>query len=183
MNKTEIIQELNRAHASFWHAAEQAPAAIINNSIDNKWSVAQNVEHINKTLEQFGKYLSLPKVVIAAKFGNATRPSDIAGLLHKYHVAIAAGAKATAAYVPDAETCYDLQTLITNGKTSLLHTTNAISDWDEADLDGFNCPHPLLGPITVREMCLFVVHHVSHHQRAIGNVPAQNPVLHKKPND
>jgi hypothetical protein len=177
MTKTEIIQELNRAHTSFWNAAELVPHTMINNCIDNKWSVAQNVEHINKTLEQFGKYLSLPREIIAAKFGNAQRPSDIAELLHKYHIAIAAGAKATAAFVPDTKCSYNLQTLITNGKTGLQQATNAIGNWDEADLDGLICPHPLLGPITVREMCLFIVHHVSHHQRAIGAMPVQKPGL------
>jgi hypothetical protein len=33
----------------------------------------------------------------------------------------------------------------------------------EAKLDNFIAPHPLLGKITLRELCYFTIYHTQHH--------------------
>ncbi len=38
-----------------------------------------------------------------------------------------------------------------------------LAQWSEAELDGRAVPHPLMGPLSVREMLLFIVLHDRHH--------------------
>lgn len=42
----------------------------------------------------------------------------------------------------------------------------ALEQWSEADLDRVRMPHPILGPLTVREMLFFTLYHDGHHVEA-----------------
>ena len=39
--------------------------------------------------------------------------------------------------------------------------------WKDAQLDQYIAPHPLLGKITVRELCYFTIYHTQHHLNII----------------
>jgi len=43
----------------------------------------------------------------------------------------------------------------------------ALASWSEAELDARAMPHPTMGPITVREMLLFMALHDRHHVRGV----------------
>jgi len=38
-----------------------------------------------------------------------------------------------------------------------------IKNYNEANLDKYIIPHPLLGKLTLREMLFFTIHHNEHH--------------------
>ena len=73
MNKNEIITNLNTEHSAFWDTAIHLPN--VNLSINGKWSVTQNVEHINIALSRVNNYLALPKSTIKSNFGLSERAS------------------------------------------------------------------------------------------------------------
>lgn len=166
LNKTEIIKHLNVAHAAFWNTAAQLPNTTI--SRNNKWSVCQNVEHIHITLSRVGNYLMQPKAFIATQFGISERESvSYEELINNYGIALAAGIKATAPFIPEENPNETVHALINKGEILLKELIANMQDWSEEDLDHHNCPHPALGIITVREMLYFTIYHVQHHEEII----------------
>lgn len=170
MNKNEIIHAINVTHLYFWDNVAKISSEYLNVSKDGKWSVAQNVDHINKSLVQFKRYLLLPKSKINSLFGLSNRSSiSNVELISNYQKVLSNGAKATSPFIPESKTDYDINQLIAEGKALLEDLNTAVQDWEEEDFDSCNCPHPLLGMITAKEMFYFSIFHVEHHLKIISN--------------
>ncbi len=166
MNKSEIITNLNRAHLAFWETAIQLPNPTI--SVNDRWSVAQNVEHINIALLRVGNYLLLPKNKIESNFGLSERNSiSNDDLIQNYLKALANGVKATAAFIPELNIDTNIEDLVDQGKHLLRVFISNLENWSEEDLERYNCPHPVLGNTTVREILYFTIYHVQHHNEII----------------
>jgi hypothetical protein len=166
MTKSEILTKINRAHSEFWEASIQLPN--VNVSINGKWSVSQNVEHINISLSRLNNYLLLPKSSIESSFGLSDRISVSKDELFKIYVnAMANGAKATARFIPELNLETSTQELVRNGKDLLREFISNLQNWSEEELETYNCPHPILGKITVREILYFTIYHVEHHNEII----------------
>lgn len=166
MNKSEITTHLDTAHSAFWDTAIQLPNPTI--SINGKWSVAQNVEHINTTLSRVNNYLSLPKATIESSFGGSNRASiTYDEFVEAYRKALANGAKASAPFIPELNPKAAIEELVEQGKNSLESFISNLKNWSEEELERYICPHPVLGKTTVREMLYFIVYHVQHHHKTI----------------
>jgi hypothetical protein len=166
MNKTEIITNLNRAHSAFWDTAILLPNA--NVSINGKWSVAQNVQHIIISLTRVNSYLTLPKSSIESKFGLSNRVSDNnEKFIGKYLNALANGVKSTAPFIPESNLETDIKELVGQGKNALESFISNLQNWSEDELERYICPHPVLGKTTVREILYFTIYHVEHHNETI----------------
>lgn len=166
MNKSEIITNLNSAHSAFWDTAIHLPNA--NVSINGKWSVAQNVEHINIALLRLSNYLALPKSSIEGNFGLSDRVSvNNKELIKTYLNAMANGVKATAAFIPELNLETNITELVGQGKDLLDAFISNLQNWSEEELERYNCPHPVFGKITVREILYFTIYHVQHHNKII----------------
>lgn len=166
MNKSEIIANLNAAHSDFWDTAIQSPNPTI--SINNKWSVSQNVQHINIGLLRLNNFLELPKSSIETNFGLSDRASmDNESINKLFNNAFEKGVKAASTFIPDMDLETSLDELINQGKKSLASLTSNVQSWSEQELEIYNCPHPFLGKVTVREILYFTIYHVNHHQETI----------------
>lgn len=166
MNKSEIIASLNDSHVAFWNTARQLPNPTIPKN--KKWSVYQNVDHINIGLLRLGNYLALPKSQIEALCGLSERKSTTYEKLIKIYLkAMSSGIKATEPFIPELNLSGNLEELISNGKNLLEEFISNLNDWSEDDLDLYNCPHPALGTITIREILYFTIYHVQHHNKII----------------
>lgn len=166
MNKSELITNLNTVHTAFWTTAIQLPDP--SSSILGKWSVAQNVEHINSILSRVNNYLSLPKETIESNFGLSNRESINRELFtEKYLQALANGTKATAPFIPELNPKANIEELVEQGKNSLEAFISSLQNWSEEELEKYGCPHPALGKITVREMLYFIIFHTQHHHNTI----------------
>jgi len=107
---------------------------------------------------------SIPKFILRLSVGKANRPSKIyTELVAKYKAKLQAGGRATGAFVP-AEIKTDKIKLLQQGNrqtsTYLLFLNK---NWQDAQLDSYIAPHPLLGKITLRELCYFTIYHTEHH--------------------
>lgn len=166
MNKREIITNLNAAHSDFWGTAMQLPNPTI--SINNKWSVSQNVQHINIGLLRLNNFLELPKSSIETNFGLSERASLNNESINKlFNNAFEKGVKATSAFIPDLNLETSIDELINKGKKTLADLISNLQIWSEQDLEVYNCPHPFLGKVTVREILYFTIYHVQHHHETI----------------
>lgn len=169
MNKSEIINNLNIAHSEFWNTAIQSPNPSI--SINNKWSVSQNVQHINIGLLRLNNFLELPKSSIETNFGLSERASlNNESITKLFNNAFEKGVKAPSAFIPDLNLETSLDELINQGKKSLNILISNLQSWSEQELEVYNCPHPFLGKVTVREILYFTIYHVKHHHETIKNM-------------
>ncbi len=102
MNKNEIIQHLNSAHQLFREEAKNLSPSLLNLSTHGKWSIAQHIDHINKSIAPLCNYLRLPKDKIALKWGLSNRTSlSFKDLQEKFQHAVSSGlAKASGSYLP-----------------------------------------------------------------------------------
>ncbi len=168
MNKSEIITNLNESHATFWKSAIQLPNPTIGKK--GKWSVYQNVDHINIALMRLGNYLALPKSQIETLCGLSERMSTSYEKLVKIYLNVmSSGVKATDSFIPEVNPNGNIEELISHGKNLLEIFISNLQDWTEEELDLYHCPHPALGTITIRETLYFTIYHVQHHEQIIMN--------------
>lgn len=166
MNKTELISNLTASHYSFWNTASLLPNST--NSINGKWSAAQNVQHINIGLSRISNYLAVPKSSIETNFGWSERNSKSYDIMIKmFNNAFENGVQSTDSFLPDENLQTKMKDLISQGKESLDAVLESLQNWSEDDLEKYNCPHPFLGKITVREILYFTIYHVEHHHKTL----------------
>ncbi len=166
MNKSEIIANLKTSHSVFWETAIYFPNPKI--SVNGKWSVSQNVEHINIALIRLGNYLALPKLNIKSNFGLSERSSTNYETISKvFRNNFENGVKATDVFIPEINMETSIVELVNQGKNSLGTVISNLQNWSEEELEMYNCPHPFLGKITVREILYFTIYHVQHHNETI----------------
>ena len=167
MNKHEISQKLISHHNQFIACLESIPYSEVILSKNGKWSPAQQLVHIVKSVAPVRLAFIFPSFLLKIIFGSANRPSKTYdALISKYHAKLAAGGKASARFVPQLETTSieknskQLQQLIKS-------LTSQVNSFEEDQLDRLILPHPLLGKLTLREMLYFTIYHVEHHQKQV----------------
>ncbi len=135
-----------------------------------KWSAAQQVKHLIKATDTCRLAFTLPKFIVRWVGGRPNRPSGTYDeLVAKYDLKLQQGGQASKRYIPKPiPPVY--------GKERLLHQFSEAMDklalsvqkkWKEPQPDQYLAPHPLLGKITLRELCYFTIHHTHHHLQSI----------------
>lgn len=166
MNKNEIIKNINTSHIAFWDTAILSPNA--NMSVNGKWSVAQNIEHINITLSRVNSYLALPKSTIKANYGLSGRKSKSTDAVIKmFKNAFENADKSIDSFIPEVNLDKNIREYLRQGKDLLATLISNLQHWSEEELNVYNCPHPVLGKFTVREILYFTIYHVQHHNETI----------------
>ena len=132
------------------------------------WNALQHMAHIHLGVKAMAAYLSLPKKVIAETFGRKQRPSmSMAALTRKYYERLAQGVVPPDRFIPPTVKADEAASVIHEGRVLLRALVDALSTWDDADLDTYACPHPAMGLLTAREMVLFTALHARHHTVSI----------------
>ena len=166
MSKEEIIKELDAACLKFIEFCSDIDIRTFNFQPPDKWSIAQNVQHLTISANKTKLAFSLPKFIVkiyAGKPNRASRSYD--ELVSKYKLKLQQGGKASGRFIPQ-------KIRESQGKAVMLETfkkaMNKLKDtinnkWDDNNLDKYIAPHPLLGKLTLRELCYFTIHHTYHH--------------------
>ena len=135
-----------------------------------KWSIAQNVQHLIISAKRTKLAYSLPKFIIKLYVGKPNRSSRTYDeLVEKYKLRLKEGGRATTTFIPKPipSTVGKLKMLQGFSK-SMTHLSETITNkWTDKKLDLYIAPHPLLGKITLRELCYFTIHHTYHHLETI----------------
>lgn len=165
-NKDQVIQGLLDSHKSFWDTAINLPNPQMANN--DKWSVCQNVEHINIALLRLGNFITLPKTSIHSQYGATNNGSaSFEEFNERCTNTFSKKIKATEGFIPQLETSDNINTLINKGKGLLEKLILNLKNWSEEELDLYNCPHPVFEKTTVREILYFSIYHANHHNQAI----------------
>ena len=142
---------------------------------EGKWSAAQQVQHLVKSTDMARLAFTLPKFIVRILGGKPNRHShSFDELVAKYNLKLEKGGKASGRYIPKPipET-FGQEKLLQQFSRSMQQFANALQkNWTEPKLDQYLAPHPLLGKITLRELCYFTIHHSNHH---LNSIQKMNP--------
>ncbi len=135
----------------------------------DKWSPAEHLRHLVKSVRAVAFGLRMPKLVLALRFGLRFRPSrGFAGIVEIYHRALAGGGRAGGPFLPSprpeglTDEAWRDKTLAA-WRAAGAELRAQIPRWSEGALDRHLLPHPLLGKLSVREMLCFTLYHNHHH--------------------
>ena len=170
LSKQEIIQQLLEASKELSAFGVCISDEIFFYQPAEKWSVAQNITHLITATMSTIPAFKLPKFIVRLYAGKPNRPSRTYDeLVAKYKLKLEQGGRASGRFIPK-------QVDSGEGKENILQTfsvsMNKLADtiqkkWNDRQLDQYIAPHPLLGKITLRELCYFTIYHTHHHLHII----------------
>jgi hypothetical protein len=168
MTKSQIIQLLKENHHTFITYIETLNAEEFLYAPTDKWTAAQQLDHIHKSVKPLTQAMGYPKFVPRLLFGKANRPSKTyEELINRYNEKLALGGRASGRFVPPVISASQKNGLIKLILNSVNNLCKRIEKFSETELDNLILPHPLLGKITIREMLYFTACHVAHHKAII----------------
>lgn len=164
----EIASALRALHAesvAYWDAF---PTERFLAPIGAAWSPADNVRHLTKSMRAVTIGLGMPRWMLWVLFRKPARPSrTYAEMRETYLARLSKGADAgrfapePRAAAPDPER--ERRRIMEYHRVAVEEMVTRIEQWPEGALDRRQLPHPLLGPLTVREMLFFTLYHNRHH--------------------
>jgi uncharacterized damage-inducible protein DinB len=163
----EILQESEKSFHRFTTFCQAVPADLffIEPSSD-KWSIAQNLQHLVISTKTTTAAYALPKFLVRLIGGKPNRPSrTYPALVEKYQQKLAAGGKAQGRYIPKhMKPNANKDEMINHWRQFTTIYLQALrKNWKDEQLDKYIVTHPLLGKITLRELCYFTIYHTEHH--------------------
>ena len=182
MTKEIILKEAADSFAGFAKSCSTFNETAFFERPEGKWSVAENMQHLVLSINTTALAYSLPKFLVRWVGGTPKRKSSSYDeLLTRYNKKIADGAKASSRYVPKPiEVKYGKDKMLERWGAVTSKFTKALDNKrTETDLDHYQAKHPLLGSITLRELCYFTIFHTRHHLETINKrLKASNdPIL------
>jgi DinB superfamily len=166
LSKEDIIHELEIASKEFNGFCHSISDQFFFQQRADKWSIAQNVKHLIISADRTRLVFVLPKFIVRYYVGKPNRSSrSYDELLTKYKLKLQQGGRASGRFIPKAVSKK-------KKKEKMLHIFSramnrlivVINDkWKDSQLDQYIAPHPLLGKITLRELCYFTIFHTQHH--------------------
>ena len=166
MTKEEIIKHLHSAKEEFTGFCSVIDDDKFFHQPKEKWSIAQNVNHLTISANTTRLAFLLPKFIVRLYAGKPNRPSRTYDeLVNKYKMKLQQGGKASGRFIPKlispATGKENLLSSFAKSMDQLIHRIE--KKWSDPQLDQYIAPHPLLGKITLRELCYFTIYHTHHH--------------------
>ena len=175
MTKTEIITAAKKSFNCFSETCNSLDETVFFKKPGHKWSAAENVQHLIMSTKMTALAYRLPTFIVRLVGGKPNRASrTYEELKDKYYKKLADGGRASGRFVPKPiEIKYGKQKLMDNWLNVTTTFMRALSkNRTEKDLDNYLAKHPLLGRITLRELCYFTIFHTEHHLEAIHKISA-----------
>lgn len=167
-DKKFIIDLLNTHADSLVSFVNHQSHESFTKSMNGKWSVGQNLDHLIRSLSPVNQALLLPSFVLRIAFGKPNRsPRSYQGLVERYHQKLSAGGTASGRFIPPAISWEQKESKVGDFKIQKDKMIKRLGSWSEKQLDQYLIPHPLLGKITVREMLFFSAYHIQHHTKLL----------------
>ena len=171
MTKNEILLAAEQSFSAFTLCCNSIAETDFFNKPATKWSVAENVQHLIISTNTTTLAFSLPKFIVRLVGGTPNRPSrTYEELVAKYTAKLAAGGAATGRFVPKPITIrYGKEKLMQHWNKAITKHLSSLNKTADASLDQYLVKHPLLGRITLRELCYFTIYHTQHHLNIISS--------------
>lgn len=168
MNKEKIIDLLGQGYSEFIEFIDNLSEEEYHSRFGNKWTAEQQLSHIVLCTTPILRIYKLEKLIIEQKFGRADRPSlSYEELFHLYRDKLSQGGKSPEQFIPEVASLQQRTSMTQTLNQMIGELIQAIQSFKEPELDSLMIPHPLLGPLTLREMLYNAIHHVRHHHDLI----------------
>jgi DinB superfamily len=170
MTKTEIITAAENVFVQFSETCNRIDETVLFKRPVNKWSAAENIQHLIISTNTTALAYWLPKFLVRWIGGTPNRKSKTYDeVKDKYYKKLQDGGRASGRFVPKPiEIKYGKQKLMNNWNKATAKFISALTkNRSEKDLDSYLVKHPLLGRITLRELCYFTIFHTEHHLQSI----------------
>lgn len=163
-NKAELISELNTAYRKVSDLVTAVSTEKFYANTNNKWSIAENLEHLILSSVGVASVLKQPKSVFE-RFGQPKGPSRTYDALYEnYKEVLAGGLKAPSTYSPTGESRKTKKELLESWQMIAHKFEQRINNfWTEEALEKYALPHPAIGQLTIREMLYATIFHTYHH--------------------
>ena len=165
-SRTEILEETHKAFAALTQFASETSEQAFFHKPPEKWSAAENLQHLILSTQPVIRALKLPKITLRT-FGKPNRPCRTYPELVKRYLERLEGVEVAApsAFLPKDTLKTDKDSLIKTWTELEGKLCHQIEKWSEDKLNKYLLPHPLLGKLLVREVLFFTVYHTYHHLR------------------
>ena len=172
MNSSEIIEFLSNTHARLNEHLENQDAELFNASSDGKWSTAEHVIHLTKSIAPLFNALTKPKFILRYMFGKPNRGvRTYDEVKSRYYMKLAdVPLGVTSPFVPNENDDLTKEKVLAQYRSEQDRLHRVIGKWKDRKLDKYLLPHPLLGKVLVREMLYFTDFHTMHHMDIIKNM-------------
>jgi hypothetical protein len=168
MEKEEILKASKTIFNQFTDVCLQIPDEKFFMEPQQKWSIAENVDHLIRSIKTTRLPYSLPKFFVRMIFGKPNRDSrSYEELVAKYKMKLEQGGKASGRFIPKRKAVKKIEVVREWQKRNNKYLESLDLKWKDQQLDQYIAPHPLLGKITLRELCYFTIYHTEHHLNII----------------
>jgi hypothetical protein len=166
VNKQELSSALINDHRLFTDYIETVPDDLFILSQNEKWTPAQHLDHLIRSVRPVVLAFTLPKFLLRLFFGKSNRPlRTYDEVVHKYIQKLADGVKATGVFIPPPVPLSQRKVLTLKLNAAASKLASLVEASSEKDLDTYLLPHPAMGKMTLREMIYFTIYHVNHHHK------------------
>jgi uncharacterized damage-inducible protein DinB len=162
----EILHESEKAFQRFTVFCREVPPERFFEEPAGQWSIAQTLQHLVIHTKSATAAYAIPKFLVRLFGGKSNRASiSYPALIERYQALLAAGGKAEGRYVPKHfKPGTNKDELINHWRQFTAIYMQALrKNWKDNQLDKYLVKHPLLGKITLRELCYFTIYHTNHH--------------------
>jgi hypothetical protein len=174
MTKAELIRELQLHHRDFTDLLQTFDEQTFGFAPEGKWSAGMQLDHLIRSVAPVGLAFRLPWLARLV-FGKANRPSrSYESVVEKYKSKLAAGGRASGAFVPKVVAFRERQALCQKLQREVEQLCRSVEKTPEHRLNTLILPHPLLGKLTFREMLCFTIYHVQHHRASVAGMVGSN---------
>ena len=171
----QIEEQLHTARSEFNNYCSSVSDEKFFLQPEGKWSPAQQVKHLITATDNACLAFTLPKFLVRWVGGKPNRNSRTYDeLVAKYKLKLEQGGRASKRYIPKPiAASYGKEKLLNHFAKAMYKMAAALKKkWNEPQPDQYLAPHPLLGKITLRELCYFTIHHTYHHLESIQKMAA-----------
>ncbi|HUH73429.1 MAG TPA: DinB family protein [Chitinophagales bacterium] len=179
--KQDLMIQLDALTEQYQKVIANNSIEILNIRIDNKWSIFQNIDHINKSNRMTAIGFKTPKMALGVLFGKSKNGSrSTQEIIQLYNEHLKKGAKSP--YILTAKDWFSSSNteLLQQYNEQISSLKSSIQDWSEEDLNRYCIKHPILGKITGLEMWSFTVYHQFHHMRTIQRILENSETMGRK---
>ncbi len=170
--RSEILASLQKLHGESHQFLDTLTDAEFFIPQGEKWSPAEQVRHLTKSVRPVAQALRLPRIALALLFGRQRAASRSfveieAFYQNKLQTGVTAGRFAPSPQPAPNDPRARRAEIVQHWQEAHRQLERAIVTWPEAALDRYRLPHPVLGKLTLREMLFFTLYHNAHHVRQV----------------
>ncbi len=169
--KSDLLKQLDLLSEEYRKVIAETSIDHMNLQVDGKWSIYQNIDHINKSNKLTAVGYMTPKFMLQTLFGkskNGSRTTE--EIIHLYQAELQNGAKSPKLFEAGASKIKESSSLLQKYNDQISSLKSQVESWSDEELNIYRMKHPILGNLTGKEMLSFTVYHQFHHLNTIQRI-------------